>query len=79
MLSAFHQVEVERNAQQALLRAGEGDFDAIIISLNLTDQDGLRLCSQLRSLQATCNIPILLMGEVDDRPRILRGLEDRRA
>lgn len=75
VLSAFHQVEVERNAQQALLRAGEGDFDAIIISLNLTDQDGLRLCSQLRSLQATRNIPILLMGEVDDRPRILRGLE----
>ena len=75
VLSAFHQVEVESNAQQALLRAGEGDFDAVIISLNLTDQDGLRLCSQLRSLQATRNIPVLLMGEVDDRSRILRGLE----
>lgn len=75
VLSVFHQVEVERNAQQALLRAGEGDFDSVIISLNLTDQDGLRLCSQLRSLQATRDIPVLLMGEVDDRPRILRGLE----
>jgi len=75
VLSAFHHVEVEGDAQQALLRAGEGDFDSVIVSLNLQGQDGLRLCSQLRSLPTTRNIPVLLMGEVDDRPRILRGLE----
>lgn len=75
VLSAFHHVEVEGDAQQALLRAGEGDFDSVIVSLNLQDQDGLRLCSQLRSLPTTRNTPVLLMGEVDDRPRILRGLE----
>ncbi|MCU4180334.1 PleD family two-component system response regulator [Bosea sp. BH3] len=74
-LSAFHQVDVEGDAQHALLRAGEGSFDSVIISLDLEGQDGLRLCSQLRSLQATRNVPVLLMGETEDRARILRGLE----
>lgn len=74
-LSAFHQVEVQADVQQALLRAGDGGIDSVIISLDLQGQDGLRLCSQLRSLQTTRDVPVLLMGEAEDRARILRGLE----
>lgn len=74
-LSAFHAVEVEKDAQQAAQRAAEGGFDSVIISLDLQDQDGLRLCSQLRSLERTRNISVLLMGEAEDRARILRGLD----
>ena len=74
-LSAFHAVEIEGDAQQAVMRAAEGDFDAVVISLGLQGQDGLRLCSQLRSLERTRNISVLLMGEAEDRERILRGLE----
>ncbi len=74
-LSAFHAVEIEDDAQQAVMRAAEGDFDAVVISLGLQGQDGLRLCSQLRSLERTRNMSVLLMGEAEDRERILRGLE----
>ena len=74
-LSAFHAVEIESDAQQAVMRAAEGDFDAVVISLGLEGQDGLRLCSQLRSLERTRNMSVLLMGEAEDRERILRGLE----
>jgi len=74
-LSAFHVVEIEGDAQQAVVRAAEGDFDAVVVSLDLQGQDGLRLCSQLRSLERTRNISVLLMGEAEDRDRILRGLE----
>ncbi len=74
-LSAFHAVEVESDAQQAVARAAEGDFDAVVVSLSIQGQDGLRLCSQLRSLERTRNVSVLLMGEVEDRERILRGLE----
>jgi two-component system cell cycle response regulator len=74
-LSAFHAVEVEPDPQQALLRAAEGRFDAVLISLDLKDHDGLRLCSQLRSLERTRNASVLLLGEAEDRARILRGLE----
>ena len=74
-LSAFHVVEVDPDAQQALLRAADGRFDAILVSLDLKDYDGLRLCSQLRSLERTRNASVLLLGEAEDRARILRGLE----
>lgn len=74
-LSAFHAVEVESDVQRAAARAVEGGFDSVIVSLNLQDQDGLRLCSQLRSLERTRNVSVLLVGEPEDRPRILRGLD----
>ena len=34
-----------------------------------------RLCSQLRSLERTRDVPVLMLGEAEDRARILRGLE----
>jgi two-component system cell cycle response regulator len=74
-LSAFHVVESEPDPQQAMLRAAEGDFDSVLISLDLTSYDGLRLCSQIRSLERTRNVSVLLMAEAEDRARVLRGLE----
>jgi len=74
-LAAFHSVEVEPDPHQALVRAVEGDFDSVLVSLDLKGHDGLRLCSQLRSLERTRNISVLMMGETEDRARILRGLE----
>lgn len=74
-LSAFHAVEVEADPQQALVRAAEGDFDSVLVSLDLKSHDGLRLCSQLRSLERTRNVSVLMLGEAEDRARILRGLE----
>ncbi|CAH1648751.1 Diguanylate cyclase [Hyphomicrobiales bacterium] len=74
-LSAFHAVEIESDVQRAAARAVEGGFDSVIVSLNLQDQDGLRLCSQLRSLERTRNVSVLLIGEPEDRSRILRGLD----
>jgi two-component system cell cycle response regulator len=74
-LSAFHSVEVQADPHQALVRAVEGDFDSVLVSLDLKGHDGLRLCSQLRSLERTRNISVLMMGEAEDRSRILRGLE----
>lgn len=74
-LSAFHVVETETDPQHAMLRAAEGDFDSVLISLDLNAYDGLRLCSQIRSLERTRNVSVLLMAEAEDRARVLRGLE----
>lgn len=52
-----------------------GDFDLMVISLNLHGEDGLRLCSHLRSNERTRNVPILMVGDEDDMPRIAHGLE----
>jgi two-component system cell cycle response regulator len=74
-LSQYHRVEVEQDPHQALIRAAEGNFDIVMVSLDLQGFDGLRLCSQLRSLDRTRNASVLMMAEADDRARILRGLD----
>ncbi len=74
-LSKDHAVDLETDPHQALMRAAEGGHDVVIVSLDLNGADGLRLCSQLRSLERTRNAAVLMLGEADDRARILRGLE----
>lgn len=51
------------------------DLDLITVSLNLADEDGLRLCSHLRSNERTRAVPILMVAEEDDLPRVAQGLE----
>jgi two-component system cell cycle response regulator len=74
-LGALHHVEVERQPQNALIKGAEGDYDLFIVSLGLRDYDALRLCSQLRSLERTRHLPLLLIADLEDRARILRGLD----
>jgi two-component system cell cycle response regulator len=75
MLSSGHSVDIERDPSDALFRAAEGNYDLAIVSLALKDHDALRLCSQLRSLDRTRNVPILAICEADDNARMIRGLE----
>jgi two-component system, cell cycle response regulator len=75
VLSAHHTVDHEPDPQEALFRAAEGDYDLAIISLNLKQIDGLRLCSHLRSLDRTRLLPILVVVDPDDNVRLLRGLD----
>jgi len=70
-----HAVEVEAEPAEALIRAAEGDYELIIVSLSLENFDGLRLCSQLRSVDRTRHIPILVIADPDSNARLARGLE----
>ena len=74
-LAARHLVDVESDPQEALFKGAEGDYDMFVVSLGLRGHDGLRLCSQLRSLERTRQVPILVVAEPEDRPRLLRGLD----
>src|SRR5215207_9398759 len=75
MLSAEHHVDVETDPGQALFHAAEGNYDLLIVSLSLDNFDGLRLCSQARSLERTRQVPILAISDADNNARLLRGLE----
>jgi two-component system cell cycle response regulator len=75
ILAPRHAVDHEPDPQEALFRAAEGDYDLAIISLNLKQIDGLRLCSHLRSLERTRLLPILVIVDPDDNVRLLRGLD----
>jgi two-component system cell cycle response regulator len=75
MLSTEHTVDVEPNPSEALFHAAEGNYDLLIVSLSLENFDGLRLCSQARSLERTRALPILAISDADNNSRLLRGLE----
>ncbi|MBS0245885.1 MAG: PleD family two-component system response regulator [Proteobacteria bacterium] len=74
-LGAEHAVDVQSDPKEALFRAAEGNYELLIVSLGLTDFDGLRLCSQVRSLERTRSIPILAIAEPDNNAKLVRGLE----
>ena len=75
VLAGEHKVDIEVNPQEGLFHAAEGDYDLLIVSLGLENFDALRLCSQVRSLERTRNVPILVVVEIEDNARLLRGLE----
>ncbi|HVB89715.1 MAG TPA: PleD family two-component system response regulator [Beijerinckiaceae bacterium] len=74
-LSKAHKLDIEKDPQEALFRGAEGDYDLFIVSLGLKNFDGLRLCSQIRSLERTRHLPVLMVADLEDRTRILRGLD----
>ena len=68
-------VVIEPDPDEALLLARNRDFDLVIVSLSLEEFDGLRLCSQIRSNKDTRTLPILILVDEEDMPRLVRGLE----
>ena len=62
-LSSEHSVAVATDAQEALFRAADEQFDTMIVSLSLSEFDALRLCSQLRSLERTRTLPIVVVAD----------------
>jgi len=75
MLATEHTVDIEAEPSEALFHAAEGSYELVIVSLGLANFDGLRLCSQIRSLERTRNVPILAVAEPDNNARLVRGLE----
>ncbi len=74
-LSIEHTVAVAESPDDMMQLASIGDYDLLIVSLTLADYDGLRLCSQLRSLESTRQTPLLAIVEEGDTPRLVRALD----
>lgn len=68
-------VEIETDPHEALFRVAEGNFDLVIVTLGLENFDALRLCAQIRSLERTRLLPILLVADPDQNQRVIRGLD----
>ncbi|HLW90862.1 MAG TPA: PleD family two-component system response regulator [Roseiarcus sp.] len=74
-LEPRHEVIAEADAHEALFKAAKENCDLFIVSLGLESYDGLRFCSQIRALERTRNLPILIIADLEDRNRVLRGLD----
>ncbi|MBB3964070.1 MULTISPECIES: PleD family two-component system response regulator [Rhizobium] len=63
------------DAQAAVFEASENQFDLVIVNSNIDDYDPLRLCSQLRSLERTRFLPLLIITEQGDDEMVVRALD----
>ncbi|MDX2257591.1 MAG: PleD family two-component system response regulator [Hyphomicrobiaceae bacterium] len=70
-----HALEIFEDPAGVVERLMIDDFDAVIVSLSLKSVDGLRLCSQLRSMDRTRHLPIIMLVEQPNDARLLRGLD----
>ncbi|NTJ42114.1 PleD family two-component system response regulator [Agrobacterium larrymoorei] len=59
----------------ALFEAAENPYELVIINANFDNFDPLRLCSQLRSLDRTRFLPLLLVTEQGDDAMVVRALD----
>jgi len=69
------EVKLQPDPSQILAVTAEDEFDLIIISLTLASEDGLRLCSQIRSNERTRQTPVLLVDDSVDIKKTARALE----
>ncbi|HZY49086.1 MAG TPA: PleD family two-component system response regulator [Devosia sp.] len=74
-LSPPHNVDVLANPADAAMQVALAQYELAIVSMALGDFDPLRVCSQMRTLEQTRGLPILLIAEDSDRPRVVRGLD----
>ena len=74
-LSAENRITLVSDPKEALLKAADNDFDTAIISLSLADMDALRLCAQLKSLEKTRMLPLLIVSEIDQEQKVIRALD----
>ncbi|MDA0781002.1 MAG: PleD family two-component system response regulator [Rickettsiales bacterium] len=58
------------NPPDAVRRSEEQSFDLIMVSAQLSSDDGINLCTHLRSQDKTRNTPLLIIIE-DDKPELL--------
>ncbi|MDT6941941.1 PleD family two-component system response regulator [Brucella pseudogrignonensis] len=68
-------VDVANDANDALIKAIENDYDSIVISADFTYYDPLRLCSQIRTIERTRLVPIILIVNEDEGSLVVRALE----
>jgi two-component system cell cycle response regulator len=74
-LKPIAEIVSQSDPQAAVFEAAEGAFDMIIVNSNFDHYDPLRLCSQLRSLERSRFIPILLVVDQGGEQMVVRALE----
>lgn len=75
MLRPVAEVELATDPHQGFFQAAEQAYECIIVSTGFADFDPLRLCSQLRSLDRTRFLPIILVADQGEEERIIRALD----
>lgn len=74
-LNELYTVEWADDPAEATNKAVEGNYDVILISTQLSDADGLRLATQMRTQEAVRQVPMLVFIDEDDSHMMIKALE----
>lgn len=74
-LKELYDVDWITDPDQALPRARQENYDAVLISTLLAGTDGLRLASQIKSQEETRHLPLMVFVDEDDQPTMFKALE----
>jgi two-component system cell cycle response regulator len=75
MLRGACECTIIADPHAAVFEAAESGYECILVSTGFAAFDPLRLCSQLRSLDRTRFLPIILIAGANEEARIVRALE----
>lgn len=70
-----HSVQHLATPEDVAFHLAEADFELVVVSMAMSEVDPLRVCSQIRTLEASRHLPIILVADVPDKPKVVRGLE----
>ncbi len=74
-LEPAHQVDVLSDPTSVVMQITDKNYEVVLVSMGLAEFDPLRVCSQLRTLEQTRSLPIILVADEGDRAKVVRGLE----
>ncbi|PYE89698.1 PleD family two-component system response regulator [Phyllobacterium leguminum] len=75
LLVADNRVDTVSEPSAALLAAVEGNYDCVIVSTGFSSYDPLRLCSQMRAIERTRLLPVILIADPGEAALVARGLD----
>lgn len=75
ILGETYHVDVANDANTALIRAIDTEYDSIVVSTAFTQYDPLRICSQLRTIERTRLVPIILLVDEEEGGLVVKALE----
>lgn len=74
-LTPEHDVDILTQPADAVFQVTGERYELALVAMSLTDFDPLRVCSQIRTLEHTRNLPIILIADETDKPRVVRALD----
>lgn len=75
MLRGHFSLDVEDDPQAGLFHAAEGGYECVLVTSSYATYDPLRLCAQLRALDRTRFLPVMLVVDQDEGAMVARALE----
>ncbi|WP_297104843.1 PleD family two-component system response regulator [uncultured Devosia sp.] len=74
-LTPDHAVDILTEPADAVFQVAGAGYELALISMSLDGFDPLRVSSQIRTVEHSRNLPIILMADASDKPQVVRALD----